>query len=147
MEKHQIGMRLRSLNNLIMRLVESSASREGNDSPTGVNGWIIRYIAEHPEKDIFQKDLENRFSITRSTASKVLTLMERKGLIVRQSVPQDKRLRKIALTPKALEIHEKRKKGAVRFDEALTSGFSDEELNELNNYLQRMKENVNKLLR
>ena len=51
-------------------------------------------------------ELESEFGITRSTASRVLRLMEQKGLVERQSVPQDARLKKLVLTPKALAVHE-----------------------------------------
>ena len=37
---------------------------------------------------MFQRDIEREFSITRSTVTNILQLMERKGYIERRSVPQ-----------------------------------------------------------
>lgn len=73
-----IGMELRSLQNLIRRYFEYSAHKEQVEKVTGTNGWIIGFLSENSEKDIYQKDLEEKFTITRSTASKVLNLMEQK---------------------------------------------------------------------
>jgi len=106
MREKSVGIQLRRLNNQIRRYMDCSASKKKVDSVTGTNGWIICYLANHRDTEIFQKDLEKRFGITRSTASKVLSLMERKGLIARQSVPYDARLKKIALTQKAIDINE-----------------------------------------
>ena len=83
MNERTIGMQLRCLTNLIKRRVEGSASYQYAKSITGTNSWIIAFLAENKDRDIFQRDLEERFSITRSTASKVIKLMEQKGLIER----------------------------------------------------------------
>lgn len=144
-KKDSVGMQLRCLNNLIMRYMENSPVKKKMDQITGMNGWIIGYIASHPDEDIYQKDFEKRFSITRSTASKVLSLMEKKGLILRQSVPHDARLKKIVLTPKALEVHEMVKKDAAHFEGTLTEGFSKAEKALLISYLERIKNNIKKL--
>lgn len=142
MKEKPIGLQLRQLNNLITRYMDRSPVKQQVNKITGTNGWIIGYIAKHSEKDLFQKDLEHRFGITRSTASKVLTLMEHKDLITRQSVPYDARLKKITLTQKALDIHEMARADGELFEKTLTEGFSDEELDTLQNYLERMKRNM-----
>ncbi len=146
-KKDSVGMQLRCLNNLIMRYMENSPVKKKMDQITGMNGWIIGYIASHPDENIYQKDFEKRFSITRSTASKVLTLMEKKGLVIRQSVPHDARLKKIVLTPKALEVHEMVQEDAAHFERTLTKDFSEEELDLLLSYLERMKKNMKEIVK
>ena len=105
--ENDIGFAVRVLSNLIKRDVEKSKVRLGLDPVTVVNGWAIGYLFENRDKDIFQKDFENHFSIRRSTASNILKSMEQKGLIQRISVENDARLKKIVLTEKAVEIHKK----------------------------------------
>lgn len=144
MGKPMIGLRLRKLNNQIMRGIACSISQKSGDAVTGTNGWIICYLAGHPTEHIFQKDLESRFGITRSTASKVLSLMERKGLIIRKSVPHDARLREIVLTPKAVELNELARESAARLEARLTSGFTEEEIAVLADDLERMQKNLNR---
>lgn len=142
MEKKSVVMELRRLNHLIRRYFENSPVKKQVDKITGTNGWIIGYIAEHPDKEIYQKDLEEQFSITRSTASKVLSLMEKKGLIQRQNVAHDARLRKIVLTQKALDISEMMANEGKQFEETLIKGFTDEEFDNLFYYIQKMKDNI-----
>ena len=130
MAKERIGLELRALNNLIRRYFEFS------------NGWIIGYLADHPDQDIFQKDIEDHFTIARSTASKVLTLMEQKGLIERQPVAQDARLKKIVLTDKTWKIREIMWMDADKLETTLVQGFREDEIDTLVSYLNRMKENI-----
>ncbi len=56
---------------------------------------------------MFQRDIEREFSITRSTVTNILQLMERKGYIERRSVPQDARLKQLVLTEEGICFHEK----------------------------------------
>lgn len=142
MGRHPIGLGLRSLNNLNMRYMINFGNKKKIDYITGTNGWIIGYLSEQRNQDIFQKDLEEEFNITRSTASKVVKLMVQKGLIEQQSVPYDARLKKLILTPKALELTALMKEDGKKMEAALTKGFTEEELDQLNQYLQRMITNM-----
>lgn len=63
-----------------------------------------------------------------STSSRVLALMERSGLIVRESVPRDARLKKIVLTDKSRDIAEALRANAVAMEGILLQGLSDDEI-------------------
>ena len=78
-ERH-LGFEIHTINNQVKRFVQSTKPAEFQES-TGVHGWAIRYFYENLDKDIFQRDFEARFSIRRSTATNMLKLMEKNGLI------------------------------------------------------------------
>lgn len=68
--ERQIGYEVRTLNQVIGRLVNSYQSKV--DEKAGINrmqGWIIGYLYRHSEEAVFQKDLEAEFQMARSTAS------------------------------------------------------------------------------
>lgn len=140
MQNRKMGIELRYLNNLIRRYVDNKLNKKYIDSVTGTNGWIIGYIADHG--DVYQKDLETEFGITRSTASKVVSLMAQKGLIEHRSVPQDARLKKLVLTEKAQELSKLMYQDQEAIDETLKKGFSEEEITNLYDYIERMKQNI-----
>ena len=137
-----ITRELRTLHNTIMRSFEQSPTRKRIDNITGTNGWIIGYISDNSGKDVFQRDLEKEFGITRSTASKVVSLMAQKGLILKVNIPQDARLKKLVLTEKALALAEEMKEERNSMRKKLSGGFSDEELSQLKAYFDRIKKNV-----
>ena len=142
MKKVRVGVELRSLNNLIRRYFEFSSHKKEIETITGNNGWIIGYLSDSQDRDIYQKDLEDHFTITRSTASKVLSRMEQKGLIQRQAVARDARLKKIVLTEKAWKLAGLMKEDVRTMERTLTEGFTDEEINTLVAYIRRMKKNI-----
>ena len=102
MQNEQIGFVVKSLNNLIQRQVESGG--EEIRDLTMMQRWIIRYLAERQDKDVYQKDIERAFTIRRSTATGILKLMEKKGWILREAAEGDQRCKKITLTQKAAYI-------------------------------------------
>ena len=137
----QLGLEIRTLNNCVKRFVQSSKPPELQES-TGVHGWAIRYFFVNRDKDIFQRDFEERFSIRRSTATNMLKLMEKNGIITRESVDYDARLKKIVLTEKAIEIHKKAVKNIEKIESILKSGITDEELALFYNVLDKIKLNL-----
>lgn len=137
-----MGIELRSLCNEINRYVEKKLSRKQIEKVTGSNGWIIGYIDNNSDRDVFQRDLEQEFGITRSTASRVVELMVKKGLVVRQGVPEDGRLRKLVLTDKCAPIVEMMRDDGKKVEQTLLKGFSDEEIATMFGYIERMRENI-----
>ena len=142
MTKEYVSRKLHSLSNLIMRYFDNSPIKKSLDQVTGTNGWIIGYLADHDDRVIYQKNLEKEFGITRSTASKVVNRMEQKGLIRRECVAEDARLRKLTLTPEAWDIFHKMEVDHTNLERKLMKGFSEEETEKLRGYIDRMYENM-----
>lgn len=141
-EKKYIGMELRTVDNLIKRFIDKHMNCSRINRVTGSNGWIIGYLRDHSGRDVYQKDLEAEFHVTRSTASKVLNLMEEKGFIRRESVPEDARLKKLVLTEKSIEMAEEMERNRDSVEAQISKGFSEEELEQFYSYIERIKHNV-----
>jgi DNA-binding MarR family transcriptional regulator len=140
-----VGKAIRSLNNMIARRFDAGGpDREVLERITCGNRWVIGYLVEQTQagREVYQRDLEKTFGITRSTVSKVLDLMVRKGLIERQSVAHDARLKKLVLLPKALELSAQMRAYAESVERELLTGFSPEEVERLFGYIDRMKKNL-----
>ena len=102
-----IPAQLRRVDNLIFRRLNQFSRANGVEQTTPMHGWIIEYLYRHRDEPVFQRDIEREFSITRSTVTNILQLMERKGYIQRLSVPQDARLKQLVLTKEGIQRHEK----------------------------------------
>ena len=49
------------------------------DEVTVMHGWILAYLEDNREREIYQKDIEGKFGINRSTVTNIVKLMEKKG--------------------------------------------------------------------
>ena len=90
--ERMIGARIKSLSNLLKRQVDQSMSEIGIEPLTGMQGRIVGYLGHHQDQDVFQRDIEEEFQIRRSTATGILQLLEKKGLLERRPVARDGRL-------------------------------------------------------
>ena len=136
------GLEILRISTMLRRCADNSMEIRQTQNLTGSNGWILDFLYEHEGENIYQRDLENTFSITRSTVSKVVKLMESKGLIRRESVFHDARLKKLLLTDKGREVYRLAAKANSELEKRIASGFSPEELEQLGQYLERIKRNL-----
>ena len=137
-----IPAQIRRVDNLIFRKINQFARENGVEQATPMHGWIIEYLYRHRDEPVFQRDIEREFSITRSTVTNILQLMERKGYIQRQSVPQDARLKRLILTEEGVRVHEKTMLSLHQTDEFVAGLLTEEENAELLRLLNKLRKGL-----
>ena len=149
--REKIGKEFGSIMNLLKRRLaafdtneDCAEDSENSNAFTAKQGLVIGYIAKNNclGKDVFQKDIEKEFSIRRSTATGILQLLEKNGFVVRESVKEDARLKKLVLTEKAKERQQRfveyiKETTAIAFD-----GVSEDELQILESIMNKVKKNL-----
>jgi DNA-binding MarR family transcriptional regulator len=141
-KENDIGFAVRRLSNAIKRDVEKTQKDLKLEQMKGINGWAINYFYENRDKDVFQRDFEEKFEIRRSTASRMLKTMEQKGFIERVSVESDARLKKIILTQKAVKQHKLILERIKAREERLRIGLTDEEIKTFFSLIKRITANM-----
>lgn len=94
-----VGYQIHTLDNMIGRQITTLFESDGL---TKMQTWIIGYLYEHQNESIFQKDIEAQFHIARSTATGILQIMEKNGLLHREPMASDARLKRLLLTQKGI---------------------------------------------
>lgn len=137
-----IGFAIRILSNQIVHSIDSAVPKD----ITGLQGHIIDFIQiESTHNDVFQKDVEVELNIRRSTATGILQSMEKKGLITREAVPNDARLKKIVLTDKALKIHNQIIQKLADAEEQLKKNLTEDEINTFFDIVERVSMNISNI--
>ncbi|MBR2893432.1 MAG: winged helix-turn-helix transcriptional regulator [Clostridia bacterium] len=142
MKERRLGFELHRASRMVKRYMDGDATRLYVEKMTGTHGWAVGYFYDNRHRDVFQKDFEQEFDIRRSTASNILSLMEKNGLINRESVPYDARLKKITLTDKALEVQSVVNKSFDRLEGTMKKNISDEELRVFFSVLDKVCNNL-----
>lgn len=119
-----------------------SATKSYIDSLTGTHSWVIHYLYDNRDKDIFQKDIEKTFGIRRSSVTAMLQIMEKNGLITRTPVERDARLKKIMPTERALELHQMISEEVYSIEEQIAKGLTDEEIDSFIAVVEKIKRNL-----
>lgn len=128
MNNRKPGFEIYRTSRIIKRYMDSNAAKTDIEKLTGTHGHAVGFFYNNSDRDIFQKDFEKEFDIRRSSASKTLALMENNGLIKREKVYYDARLKKITLTEKALKAQTIVEKAFEKMEKTMKEDISDEEL-------------------
>lgn len=112
---------------------------------TGVQSRIMHYIlVKCTDGPVFQRDVESAFGMSRSTATGILQLMEKNGLILRESVASDARLKSLVPTDKAAHLDAQIGESLRQTEQRLTQGLSDEQIALFLETVAHMSENLEK---
>lgn len=141
--KDTLGYELKTLDNLFFRnLMSYETANNRMDEVTVMHGWILGFLYDNQERDIYQKDIETEFSIARSTVTCIVKLMEKKGYIKRESVAQDARLKRLVLTENGRKIHEVHINDMDILEERCKRKISKEELENFWKVAEQLKQNL-----
>ena len=122
-----IGFQVRVLSHQIQQLLNQLEAPQGESPVTGLQGWVIGYLYHSRDRDVYQRDIQAQFSISRSAVTALLQTMEKNGLITRASVEKDARLKKLSLTPRAMKLHEEVLAHITQVEEILSSALTAKE--------------------
>lgn len=139
----KIGKRIRCTSTKIKRVIENLDSIKRLDNISGTNGFIIVFIYKSKE-DVYQKDIEKEFGITRSTASNIISLMEKKNLVIREKVEDDARLKKLSLTEEAKNYARDVLNDLKLFEDKITKDIKEEDLDTFISVLEKIENNLRK---
>lgn len=143
--KRKIGFEIAHCSRIIRRYIDTGITLNPDKELTVTHARAIGYFYKNRHRDIFQKDFEKEFDIRRSTASSILALMEKNGLIERESVSHDARLKKITLTDKALKLHNKTEGIFQKMEKNISYGIDEKELEAFFATMDKIKNNIERM--
>ncbi len=109
---------------------------------TSAQLFVLHFINLNGDKDVFQKDIEERFELSHATVSGLIARLESKGFL--QCVPSasDKRYKKLCVTQKARCCEEQMHISIEQTEKQLLNDFSEEDKQLLKKYLDKMLLNL-----
>ena len=129
--------------NILAHRIRRRADAAFGGPVTGGQGRVLHFILENcEERDVFQRDIEEEFQLRCSTATGTLQLMERNGLIRRETVDYDARLKRIVVTEEGVRVKKEIERALQSIEETLTEGVSPEELAVFFRVVTKMTENI-----
>lgn len=139
----EIGPALIKAGRIVLRAAQSNRNMEQIHQVCGRHGWLIYFLEDQERKGIqvCQKDIEDRYSISRSNVSKLVKNLEKNGIIERTVDNNDTRCKRLHLTPEGRQLLEQAASEHDRLERTISKGFTSDEINTLLDYLRRIAEN------
>lgn len=142
MNSRKLGLEIHIADLMLRRAGDACTEISSEKELTGTHGYILGYLARHADRPVYQRDIESHFGMRRSSVSNVLSLMERNGLIERQSVPKDARLKRIVMTEKGHGLHADTVKAFTRISKQALAGVDEAQLDVFYEVLNTIQRNL-----
>lgn len=126
------------LSNKLRRKIDAFSSRE---SFSGSQGRALHFILAQ-SNDVFQKDIEEEYSLRPPTATELLKKMEKNGLIHREAMEHDARMKRIIVSEKALQYKDMVIADINALEDELTKGISKSDLDIFFKVIEKMLDNI-----
>ena len=132
------GRYINRLAGYIRKNLDEFAAKQGI---TPAEGRTLQYIATQ-KRDLCQKDIEEEYGLRPASASQLLQGMESAGLIHRETDPQDRRRKRLVITPEREESAAQMLADIERMEERFIEGIEPEKLEVFFEVMDKMLENV-----
>ena len=113
---------------------------------TSAQGHVIGFL-RHSKEPPCAKDMENAYGLSHATVSGILSRMEAKGFIELRPDPNDRRVKRIFLLEKGHACSQRIWQHIEESERIMTTGFSEEELEQFRSYLSRAISNLEQSIR
>ena len=133
-----LGVLINKIANQLKRKMDKEMNENYNLTKT--QSLVLSYI--NSNKEIYQKNIEKRFSIRRSTATEILNLMEKRNLIKRIPSKIDKRLNNIEITEEGIKLEKVGKEKIKELEKHMIKSLTKEEKKELIRLLEKVEQNL-----
>lgn len=142
MEEKYIGYQIKMLDRMICKRVMKKIQESKQEGMTRLADWILEYLANQEDKIIYQKDIERVFGIGKSTIAGTMKCLEKNHFIERRAVEGDARLKQICMTKEGKARIKKIKESKQEFEQQLTKGLTQDEIDQFFVILQKIHNNV-----
>ena len=133
---------------LLLAKTSKAVSRAFNEALAEVGGslpvWLVLSSAKGEARRT-QLEVARAVGIEGPTLTRHLDSLEEAGHIRRVRDPEDRRAVRVELTDTGEELFQRLRKAAIAFNDRLTDGISEQELERLARTLGRLQENVAQL--
>ena len=132
-DEKELGMWICHASRLFVRRMDQQIADAGtgDDTLSGRNFWVLKYLDDHAGEAVYQRDLEQKFKVRRSSVSNMIDLMEQKGFLAREASPTDARLKRLILTGKGKEQLRKVTETIKRFEDSIRKSFAPQDYENL----------------
>lgn len=140
MKEEDIGKYIHILSRQIKRKMDSVLLKY---NITGVQSAVLGYIYKESKKGlVYSRDIEKEFDMRRATSAGILSLLEKRGMIIRKSENKDARLKSITLTEKALIFQKEIVEEIKKNEKELRKGLSKKEIDDFLKIISKMSSNI-----
>lgn len=127
MKDKSISLEIKKIDSLIVRsIIQDTRKSKYNLTPAQI--FIIKYLSKNKRKTIYQKDIEKRIGLRKSTISGIIKTMQKNNIIMSIDSKNDLRSKEIVLTKDGLKLEKLMRKKEKDFEKLLEKDIDKKDL-------------------
>ncbi|MFA5524680.1 MAG: MarR family transcriptional regulator [Tissierellales bacterium] len=107
--------------------------------------WVLTNLSRHEGDALTQSELAKLMEVGKVTVGGLIDRLEANGLVIRAQDPNDRRSRRISVSPKGKQLVEDMRFIAMDINSSSLKGVTEEQLQVLIDVLQTMKKNLSSM--
>ncbi|GEL14853.1 MarR family winged helix-turn-helix transcriptional regulator [Pediococcus cellicola] len=116
---------------------------------TNTQYLVLIYLSEETTKCALQKEIETKFELSHPTTVGIVKRLSVQDLVMTRPYEKNRRQTEVVITTKGMDLMNSIKNGPRsilnKVDNDALAGFTEEETSQLNSFLYRINNNLNKL--
>ncbi len=141
MKDKSISLEIKKIDSLIVRKI-MAYNKDAIYHLTPVQIVVIKYLIKNKDSVVYQKDIEKKLGLRKSTVSGILGTMIKNGIITRTDSTNDLRSKEIRLTETGYKLDKAMRKKAFEFEKLLQSNINKEDLEVFYKVTKQIQENL-----
>lgn len=141
MKDKSISLEIKKIDSLIVRKI-MAYNKDAIYHLTPVQIVVIKYLIKNKDSVVYQKDIEKKLGLRKSTVSGILSTMIKNGIITRTDSTNDLRSKEIRLTETGYKLDKVMRKKAFEFEKLLQSNINKEDLEVFYKVTKQIQENL-----
>ncbi len=141
MKDKSISLEIKKIDSLIVRKI-MAYNKDAIYHLTPVQIVVIKYLIKNKDSVVYQKDIEKKLGLRKSTVSGILGTMIKNGIITRTDSTNDLRSKEIRLTETGYKLDKVMRKKAFEFEKLLQSNINKEDLEVFYKVTKQIQENL-----
>lgn len=127
MKDKSISLEIKKIDSLIVRRIIQD-TKKSKYRLTPVQIFIIKYLSKNKNKTIYQKDIEKKIGLRKSTISGIIKTMQKNNIIMSIDSKSDLRSKEIVLTKDGLKLEKLMIKKEKDFEKLLERDIDKNDL-------------------
>ncbi len=141
MKDKSISLEIKKIDSLIVRRI-MAYNKDTIYHLTPVQIVVIKHLINNKDSVVYQKDIEKKLGLRKSTVSGILGTMIKNGIITRTDSTNDLRSKEIRLTETGYKLDKVMRKKAFEFEKLLQSNINKEDLEVFYKVTKQIQENL-----
>ncbi len=127
MKDKSISLEIKKIDSLIVRsIIQDTRKSKYNLTPAQI--FIIKYLSKNKRKTMYQKDIEKKIGLRKSTISGIIKTMQKNNIIMSIDSKSDLRSKEIVLTKDGLKLERLMRKKEKDFEKLLEKDIDKKDL-------------------